>query len=65
MRPVTTSAAFQYFRERELGAIAPGMAADFVILDRDPLTVPKEDLREIQVMAACKGGDWVCTKYAR
>jgi len=33
--------------------------------DRDPLTVPKEDLREIQVMAACKGGDWVCTKYAR
>lgn len=65
LRAVTTSAAFQYFRERELGAIAPGMAADFVILDRDPLTVPKEDLREIQVMAACKGGDWVCTKYAR
>ena len=62
LRAVTTSAAFQYFREREVGAIVPGMAADFVVLDRDPLAVPKEALRELQVMAACKGGEWVYQK---
>ncbi len=63
LRAVTTSAAFQYFREQEIGALVPGMSADFVVLDRDPLTVSKEDLREIQVMAACKGGNWVYTKH--
>ena len=45
-----------------MGAIVPGMAADFVVLDRDPLAVPKEALRELQVMAACKGGEWVYQK---
>ena len=51
--------------EEEQWLAIPADAPSVSPEDRDPLTVPKEDLREIQVMAACKGGDWVCTKYAR
>ena len=62
LRAVTHLRRLPVLSGRGLGAIAPGMAADFVILDRDPLTVPKEALREIQVMAACRGGEWVYHK---
>lgn len=62
LRAVTTSAAFQYFREREIGSIAPGMAADFVVLDRDPLETPKNELRDILVMATVKGGACVFSR---
>ena len=53
---VTRTAAWQYFEEREKGTIAPGKKADFVILNRDPLAVPPEALREIQVVETIKEG---------
>ena len=53
---VTRTAAWQYFEEREKGTIAPGKKADFVILSRDPLAVPPEALREIQVVETIKEG---------
>ena len=53
---VTRTAAWQYFEEGEKGIIAPGRRADFVILNRDPLTVPPEALREIRVETTVKDG---------
>ena len=38
------------------GTIAPGKAADFVLLSRDPMAVPPEALREIQVAGTIKAG---------
>ena len=56
LHAITLGAAYQYGEEDCKGSIAPGKAADFVILDRDPFAVSKEDLRTIRVCATVKGG---------
>ncbi|MBL8222392.1 MAG: amidohydrolase family protein, partial [Bryobacterales bacterium] len=42
--------------EDERGSIEPGHLADFVILDRNPLTTPAAELRNIQVVETIIGG---------
>jgi predicted amidohydrolase YtcJ len=44
--------------ERRRGRLAPGKAADLVVLDRDPLTCPPEELPTVRVLATMVGGDW-------
>ena len=56
LKAVTANAAFQYFEERDKGTLAPGKRADMVVLDRDPLAVPPEELRAIQVLETWKDG---------
>jgi predicted amidohydrolase YtcJ len=45
--------------ERRRGKLVPGFLADLVVLDRDPLGVPHEELPEVQVVATMLGGRWV------
>ena len=45
--------------ERRRGKLLPGFLADLVVLDRDPVTIPAEELREVQVVATMVGGRWV------
>ena len=59
LRAVTIRAAYQYFDEKERGSIAPGKAADLVVLDRDPLTAPAGQLRDIRVCRTIKDGQTV------
>ena len=59
---VTSAAACQYFEEKEKGALRPGMAEDLVLLSRDPLTVPPEEIRSIRVLKTVKGGDTVFSR---
>ena len=54
LRAVTVNAAWQYGEEGKKGILAPGMAADFVILDRDPMAVPPEELRDLKVCMTIK-----------
>lgn len=56
LKAVTSTAAYQYFEESSKGSIAPGKRADFVLLDRDPLEVPKNALRELLVLETYKDG---------
>lgn len=56
LRAVTINTAYQYFEEGSKGTIAPGKRADFVVLDRNPLAVEPERLREIQVVETIKAG---------
>ena len=56
LRAVTVNAAHQYFEEGQKGSLRPGKAADFVLLDADPLTVPADRLRGIRVLETIKGG---------
>jgi len=44
LRHLTTWPAFASFDEDRLGALAPGMAADLVVLSGDPLAVPEDAL---------------------
>ncbi len=62
LKGVTKNVAFQYFEEGRKGSIAPGKLADFCILDKNPLEVPVEDLREISVAATIKEGEFVYRK---
>jgi hypothetical protein len=45
--------------ERRRGKLLPGYLADLVVLDRDPVAIPPEELPEIQVVATMLGGRWV------
>ena len=45
--------------ERRRGSLVPGHLADLVVLDRDPVTAPPEQLHEIEVVATMVGGRWV------
>jgi predicted amidohydrolase YtcJ len=45
--------------ERRRGKLLPGYLADVVVLDRDPVTCPPEELAEVQVVATMLGGRWV------
>jgi predicted amidohydrolase YtcJ len=45
--------------ERRRGKLVPGYLADLVVLDRDPLTIPPEELTDVQVVATMLGGRWV------
>jgi hypothetical protein len=56
LRAVTIDAAYQCFDEDIKGSLEPGKYGDMVVLDQDPLTVPKEQLRDIHVLATIKEG---------
>ena len=45
--------------ERRRGKLLPGYLADLVVLDRDPVAVPPDELRELRVVATMLGGRWV------
>ena len=45
--------------ERRRGRLLPGFLADLVVLDRDPLDCPPEELGEVEVVGTMVGGRWV------
>lgn len=52
----TRANAFMMFQEQQIGAIRPGLLADLVVLDRDYLTVPVDEIRDIKPVATMVGG---------
>ena len=58
-RAYTTDAAYAGFAEKVYGRLAPGQRADFIIVDRDPLTVTPAELRDSKVEETWIGGEKV------
>jgi len=52
----TTGAAFATFAEKKVGRLAPGMWADFVMIDGDPLAMSAVQLRAVKVQETWVGG---------
>ncbi len=45
--------------ERRRGKLVPGHLADLVVLDRDPVSCPPEELPQVRVVSTMVGGRWV------
>ncbi len=59
LRSMTLWPAYAGFQEKELGSLSPGKHADFVILDRDIMTVAPERILGTRVVATYVGGEAV------
>jgi hypothetical protein len=56
LKSMTIWPAFAAFQEKEMGSLTPGKLADFVILDRDIMIVPAEEILGTSVLATYIGG---------
>ena len=65
LRGFTTDAAWAGFMENEVGRLAPGLRADFVLLEADPLTAPARQLPDIKVLSTWVDGSRVYDATAR
>ena len=58
----TIWAAYGQFEEDLKGSLEPGKLADFVVIDRDYMTCPEEEIKDIQALMTVSGGEVVYTK---
>jgi hypothetical protein len=58
LEATTVNPAWLSYDEHRRGRLMPGMLADLVVLDRDPLAIPPEELPEVRVEATMLGGRW-------
>lgn len=61
LKAMTIWPAYQHFEDKTKGSIETGKIADLVILDRNPLTVPRPTLKDIKVVETIKAGTTVYT----
>jgi len=59
LRAVTIDAAWQCHSDHEVGSLEAGKFADFLVLNKDPLTVAPEQLGAIQVLETWVNGEQV------
>ena len=57
LKAVTIHAAYQYFEEDKRGSIKEGKYADLIILDKNPLSIPFDEIKDITVLQTIKEGN--------
>ena len=62
IRVYTWNGAYLGKDEEKLGSIEPGKLADIIILDRDILTIPKDEIKDVQVVMTIVDGKIVYEK---
>ncbi|MBI4464381.1 MAG: amidohydrolase family protein [Acidobacteria bacterium] len=56
LKAATTWGSYYVLRENVLGSLEPGKWADFMVIDRDYLTIPEDDIPNIRVLMSMVGG---------
>jgi predicted amidohydrolase YtcJ len=56
LRFYTVNNARLHFEERDKGTVEPGKLADLILVDRDPLSCPADDLKSTRVLWTMVGG---------
>jgi predicted amidohydrolase YtcJ len=59
LRFYTSNNAYLMFLEDKVGSLEPGKLADLIVIDRDVLTCPVDDIRGIKVLRTFVGGKQV------
>jgi predicted amidohydrolase YtcJ len=57
LRMYTINGAYGIFEEKIKGSLEPGKTADIIILDRDLLETPPEELKEVKVSVTLRKGE--------
>jgi predicted amidohydrolase YtcJ len=56
LRAATIDAAYELHADALTGSLEVGKLADLIVLDRNPLTVPAEEIAKVQVLETVVGG---------
>ncbi|NIN34279.1 MAG: amidohydrolase family protein, partial [Gammaproteobacteria bacterium] len=56
LKALTIWGAYYLFRENRLGSLETGKLADFVVLDRDVMTIPVDEIPQVKVLMTVLGG---------
>jgi len=56
LRAATIDAAYELHEDDVTGSVEVGKLADLIVLDRDPLKIPAEDIAKVQVLETLVGG---------
>ena len=62
LRAATINAAYELHQDDSTGSLEAGKLADLIVLDRNPLTVPAEDIANVKVLETVVGGAVVYTR---
>jgi hypothetical protein len=61
LRAATINAAYELHQDDSTGSLEAGKLADLIVLDRNPLTVPAEEIASVKVLETVVGGAVVYT----
>jgi hypothetical protein len=56
LRAATLDAAYELHEDDVTGSLQAGKLADLIVLDRNPLTIPAEDIANVRVLETVVGG---------
>jgi predicted amidohydrolase YtcJ len=56
LKSLTNWASYYVLREKVMGSLERGKFADFIVLDRDFLTIPENDIPNVRVLMTAVGG---------
>ena len=56
LRSYTYNCAYAAFQEDKLGSLSPGKLADIVVLSKDIMTVPEDEILNAQILYTIVGG---------
>ena len=59
IKAVTINGAYQYFEEDTKESIEQGKRSDLVIIDKDILSIDKEEIENIKVLETIKDGNTI------
>ena len=56
IKALTINAAYEYFEEKDKGSIKEGKLANLIVINKNPLKVNKDEIRDIKVLETIKNG---------